>query len=599
MRRTIPTLYETAQAVAANNSHGIDQGALESLRLYISSLKTSLHNEIDKLVNDLRNQVMDPGQPSKGKFLDHLKSWWTNLWYADHDQRNPYFWQNRIGSLGRNESTQLTIYEHRMFQELAFLLEDQSALGMPRMTTILNKWKVQINDIIGQYLDALGSQVDNLITQAPASVNTPEMPGVDPEDEETKSVEEPKKPLPVKDPVHLGNMDDKDEEFDDESEEDEEIEPSIDPEPFIEADRDPEIPSEVVNAAGQPNRKYFRRVKRILMHMANMTDEEKNKITPQKKIIYKMIYKTVWAPWTSTGGDREDWNARGGRLPSHATKSGEPNGLPYVLRIGDPRRAILETWYPKLWKKLRNPTGGDMVRRVELGPNDDGGPDQPDWAEKRKQTMIDASNRRIEARIAAKKKRIEKELPSGPDEVAAKRLEELANIKDILDGIDADFIADDARDALNKALEAAKADDTKLKMLNKWITLYEQVMKIIPSMSEEDKEVLKSHCNDAATSGDIKVLYHTVDMALKLQRSNSVVTPPESGMGDIEDDEDDLKSLLSHTTHNDPLINERTKYLRMLLAEQAQTGRVVKAVSRWRNLPFENRLQVMIESLRR
>ena len=88
-------------------------------------LATELGRLVDDFVKILKNSIINSPTEKRGVW-DRIKNWWSNLIHGQTSTSNPYYWQNKLGGMGRTvECTDLMPLEHyKVIREQAVLLEE-------------------------------------------------------------------------------------------------------------------------------------------------------------------------------------------------------------------------------------------------------------------------------------------------------------------------------------------------------------------------------------------------------------------------------------------------------------------------------------------
>jgi hypothetical protein len=66
----------------------------------VKKLSADLSNKVDALVAELKKNLLNSPYNSRGLF-DKVKNWWNNVTKGSDNTSNPYYFQNKFGSLGR------------------------------------------------------------------------------------------------------------------------------------------------------------------------------------------------------------------------------------------------------------------------------------------------------------------------------------------------------------------------------------------------------------------------------------------------------------------------------------------------------------------
>lgn len=312
-------------------------------------LAADLERTIDQFVTQLKQQLANPmtGPDAQRGVWDRMKNWWSNMWHGRYNQQNPYFWQNKLGDdLGRTtESVQRIPLEHYKFlHEQASLLENSLAPGAEKLQVIrvVDQWARQFKNAVMTLMARHNGPVPN--PMAPADHDHEEVPTLAHEPEEDR------------DDSHIHGDEDHAEEP-----------AAASPIDDLETRRH-ELMEKLKLLKGKMGNDAYERAKHNILtgdenalnqaekFMTSRTavladpDEEEPAPTPPKTAPADTAKspppdKRQWKELSVY--EREQWDEAGGghahAASFHARNKFDIKGLPWILRIGDPRLTHLES----------------------------------------------------------------------------------------------------------------------------------------------------------------------------------------------------------------------------------------------------------------
>lgn len=319
----------------------------------VKSAKTDqIGAEIDKLVDgwiaDLKRTLMNPitGDGQQRGLWDRFKNTMSNLWHGRYKQSNPYFWQNKLGDdLGATEAFQpnpLSLSEYKSLREVVDSIEEIISEAVPTGTENL-----RINRLIDMKAQELKEKLRGIIMNQPHT-DTPTSPTFPPP---ADSVPAKSGGLP---PVDAPKTD-----------EEEDSEPSSRDAYSLELLR---ITARSLLSRKEIDEPMFKKI------MAGLSSKKESQRMAAADELQKLGSKgptkpadpadpptdprhamrpdqppTTGKKWNELNdAERHAWNIYGGGLedtPGKIDGCLNDHGikrLPWVLRIGDPRRQILE-----------------------------------------------------------------------------------------------------------------------------------------------------------------------------------------------------------------------------------------------------------------
>lgn len=387
MLRTIK-LYEDLSYFEASDDLAAEIAALQR---DLQIAKGKLGVEITKLVSSLQRQILNDKLPGKTGFFNGVHKWWKNLFGGHNDRTNPYYWQNKVGALGRTDLEPSTVEEYRMLNGLATsLAEAIDSAPQPLITKILNNWSQQLKSVIGSALDdmidrvgKMGKRVSKGSPEAPkapeAPISEPEstLPPTDKAKRLTAPIDDDEDDLPpVKAAPTALPADPETEESLDAIAAKLGIDPDMSIKDFGKFGKLPPATKRFVinackeTAAGKPSPhcptrsssnplkgKTNDEIRAILDKHTGKSAHRMTKgldaIDPEEQAIIKAVYE----PWTSlTDKQRADLNVDMTSRSRFISDGGVEHKLPFrvppVLKQTDPRYNILQKYYGSLFSML-------------------------------------------------------------------------------------------------------------------------------------------------------------------------------------------------------------------------------------------------------
>lgn len=161
MLRTID-LYEQLSYFEGSEDFASE---LNALYQQLEKVKKNLDQQVVGLVNNLQAQIMSDKLPSKRGFFTRVHNWWKNLFGGDQLRSNPYYWQNKIGALGRSDIEPPTVREYAMLKTLSDTLwEATESAPQPMIKKILTTWGNRLRQTISNSLDDMLKRVRDMST---------------------------------------------------------------------------------------------------------------------------------------------------------------------------------------------------------------------------------------------------------------------------------------------------------------------------------------------------------------------------------------------------------------------------------------------------
>jgi len=319
---------------------------LEALYADLQGIRNELDRHIARLVGNLHAQILNDKLEPKSGIFNGIKQWWSNLFGGHKKKSNPYYWQNKLGALGRTDIEPPTVGEYRMLNNLAnSLVEAVQASPQPLITRILNNWSAQLRNVIQAHMDGMLSRVKKSLARVggsgggtlPPAAKLPEPP---------KPVKDPiKKPDVVEpDPIDPAKLKPDPAVEDDDEVDDEEVD---DP-----ADEFPEPASTALPSRPEDN---IPLVRQLLQKYKGVSIENVKNGTVKLPPEDERIILAVHEPWLSLGPTaRKNLNLKGRNgIPLKSNNKGRyPFRIPPVLRLKDPRIDIMKVYYPELYRDL-------------------------------------------------------------------------------------------------------------------------------------------------------------------------------------------------------------------------------------------------------
>jgi len=379
MLRTIQ-LYEQLSIFETSDDFASE---LQGLYRDLQRAKANLTQQVNNLLGRLHSQITSTTTPTHTGFLDRLKNWWHNLWGSEN-KRNPYYWRNRLGALGRTDVEPTSVQEYRMLNDLAAsLTEAVSSSGPLLVTKILTNWGNQLRTAIDSHIDNMMDRVRSMMTslgRRPVLTPTrgeqsPSRPAEQPVParKEERPASDPLNPDPIKPTPSRVDDDDDDgssgttlpvdrHDDDDDDDDDDDGGSSGGGETSL-----PEAPKPKGDILSDDNLEHVRKV--LKRHIGVSIEKLRAKSVDGVSEDDRSIILAVHEPWFRA--NRILLNRRGNNYHAIRTKNkGKfPFRIPAVLRKNDPRIDILKRYYPELYEWLES-IHDPRYSRIER-PNED------------------------------------------------------------------------------------------------------------------------------------------------------------------------------------------------------------------------------------
>ena len=397
MLRTI-TLYEQLSYFESSNDFGSE---LDALYNDLLGIRNSLDQQVNGLVGSLHAQIVNDKLTPKTGIMNGIKKWWSNLFGGRNKKSNPYYWQNKIGALGRTDIEPPTVEEYRIMNDLATSLAEAVATSpQPVITKIINNWSGQLRNVVSTHLDNMMGRVRQAIMRVHHAVKdrpAPKLPE-NPKSEKPKPADAvptptasssriPSAPMPDVDDVpvpgprpspaptptaaspaagmtpryvEIGGVKTK---FDDLPaavqrailDREEEGDPTDAKKPDAPKDATHDATHDAPKGDDILSDDNLPVVRDILSKHKGVSIEKiksgEVKLSPEEERIVMAVHK----PWLDLDNDtRKNLNMRGRNgIPMSSNNKGKyPFRLPPVLRKNDPRIGILKRYYPDLFQNL-------------------------------------------------------------------------------------------------------------------------------------------------------------------------------------------------------------------------------------------------------
>jgi hypothetical protein len=121
----------------------------------MEELKKEIDRVVDQWVSEVLKRILSPEtQPKKIGLWDKFKRGLTNLFYGDDYQKNPYYWQNRLGRMGMKEShgSPLTLSEYSgiksILDEAEMLLENTNETEQLQLVKIIRSAAAELKRML-------------------------------------------------------------------------------------------------------------------------------------------------------------------------------------------------------------------------------------------------------------------------------------------------------------------------------------------------------------------------------------------------------------------------------------------------------------------
>lgn len=147
----------------------------------LEKLKNDINKEVDSWVADLKRTLVNPFTPLNRQrgMWDRFKNSVSNLWHGRYNQSNPYFWQNKLGDdLGATAESfvqmPFSLEEYKELRSICESLEEEimEADGTENLK-VMRIIDMKAQELKTKLLNMLSSTVGS---EAPASPVAPESP---------------------------------------------------------------------------------------------------------------------------------------------------------------------------------------------------------------------------------------------------------------------------------------------------------------------------------------------------------------------------------------------------------------------------------------
>jgi hypothetical protein len=345
-------------------------------------LAADLERTIDQFVTSLKQQLANPmtGPDAQRGVWDRMKNWWSNMWHGRYNQQNPYFWQNKLGDdLGRTtESVQRIPLEHYKFlHEQTALLENGLAPGAEKLQVIrvVDQWAKQFKNAVMTLMARHHGPVANPYAPSSSDHEVPTV-GHEPEEERDDSHihgdEEHEEPAAAE-PTRIDDLETRRHELM------EKLKP-------LKGKMGADAYERAKNAILTGDENALNQAEKFMTSRTAVLDDGDEEPSPAPTPAPRTTPPaaddpSVKAPaadkrqWKELSvNEREQWDAAGGghahAASFHARNKFDIKGLPWILRIGDPRLTHLESipgrqLYSRLVRQKRIELPGNPIRTPE------------------------------------------------------------------------------------------------------------------------------------------------------------------------------------------------------------------------------------------
>lgn len=163
-----------------------------------------INKMVDAWIYDLKKTLINPATAGNQRGIwDRFKNWMSNMWHGRYNAQNPYMWQNKLGDdLGRQNEVfehfnpnKFSLYEYRDIKNICDSLEE--SINEEMNQEIPGTEKLKLVNIINQKAQELKSGLQKIILSkdqnspaAPSQV-APPSPSKDPAPNLTNDEDEP------------------------------------------------------------------------------------------------------------------------------------------------------------------------------------------------------------------------------------------------------------------------------------------------------------------------------------------------------------------------------------------------------------------------
>ena len=151
-----------------------------------ANIQKQVNQIVDAWVSDLKRTLMNPMTPlaQRRGVWDRFKNTMSNMWHGRYNQTNPYFWQNKLGDdLGATQESfnpnSLSLADYKSLRDICESLEEQLNEDVPAGAENLRLVRMidtKAQELKQKLMSIVGGAEDSSPMSAAASMGTPEVP---------------------------------------------------------------------------------------------------------------------------------------------------------------------------------------------------------------------------------------------------------------------------------------------------------------------------------------------------------------------------------------------------------------------------------------
>lgn len=123
----------------------------------IKKMKEELKKLVDAHIVNLKLSLVRPPTTKRG-FFSTIKRWWSNIWHGPYNRaKNPYYYQNLLGSLGDKNENYLPLEHYKVLKKHSDVLEEAVDVGASvssiRLVSLIDQWAIQLKKALEELID--------------------------------------------------------------------------------------------------------------------------------------------------------------------------------------------------------------------------------------------------------------------------------------------------------------------------------------------------------------------------------------------------------------------------------------------------------------
>jgi len=153
-----------------------------------ANIQKQVNQIVDAWVSDLKRTLMNPMTPlaQRRGLWDRFKNTMSNMWHGRYNQTNPYFWQNKLGDdLGSTQESfnpnNLSLADYKSLRDICESLEEQLNEDVPagaENLRLVGMIDTKAQELKQKLMSIIGGAEDSSPMSAAASMGTKEEPEV-------------------------------------------------------------------------------------------------------------------------------------------------------------------------------------------------------------------------------------------------------------------------------------------------------------------------------------------------------------------------------------------------------------------------------------